>query len=260
MKKYIAYVCCLICPMIGMAQATKTNGVSGPAQHINFSDPTSKDYDIHLVQLDQHPIPSAEYGTKKNELNRLRAAWKNEAHKTENLSKTRGLAVNPSIVKGAQGNTSNSVPNDNDIAVSNDGKVVSVVNSNIRIYDDTLKSIFNKTLTSLVSSLGVYTWISDPRVIYDPSSDRFILVCFSGNLSTESTIMVGFTQTNDPTGAWNFYTLNGNSFNDSTWSDYPIISVSDKDFFITFNQVKYNVSWTVGFKQSVIWQIDKQHG
>ena len=260
MKKYIAYVCCLICPMIGMAQATKTNGVSGPAQHINFSDPTSKDYDIHLVQLDQHPIPSAEYGTKKNELNRLRAAWKNEAHKTENLSKTRGLAVNPSIVKGAQGNTSNSVPNDNDIAVSNDGKVVSVVNSNIRIYDDTLKSIFNKTLTSLVSSLGVYTWISDPRVIYDPSSDRFILVCFSGNLSTESTIMVGFTQTNDPTGAWNFYTLNGNSFNDSTWSDYPIISVSDKDFFITFNQVKDNVSWTVGFKQSVIWQIDKQHG
>jgi hypothetical protein len=260
MKKYIAYLCCLICPMIAMAQATKTNGVSGPPQHINFSDTTSKDYDIHLVQLDQHPIPSADYGTKKNELNRLRAAWKNEAHKTENLSKTRGLAVNPSIIKGAQGNTSNSVPNDNDIAVSNDGKVVSVVNSNIRIYDDTLKSIFNKTLTSLVSSLGVYTWISDPRVIYDPSSDRFILVCFSGNLSTESTIMVGFTQTNDPTGAWNFYTLNGNSFNDSTWSDYPIISVSDKDFFITFNQVKDNVSWTVGFKQSVIWQIDKQNG
>ena len=143
MKKYIAYLFCLICPMISMAQATKTNGVSGPARQITFSDPGIKDYDIHLVQLDQHPIPSAEYGTKKDELNMMRTAWKNEAHKTENKKKTRGLAVNPSIFKGVQGNTSNSVPNDNDIAVSNDGKVVSVVNSNIRIYDDTLLSLIH---------------------------------------------------------------------------------------------------------------------
>jgi hypothetical protein len=57
-----------------------------------------------------------------------------------------------------------------------------------------------------------------------------------------------------------FYKLNGNSFKDSTWSDYPIIAVSGSDLFITFNQVRDNVSWTVGFKQSVIWQIDKQRG
>jgi hypothetical protein len=71
---------------------------------------------------------------------------------------------------------------------------------------------------------------------------------------------VGFSKTNDPAGAWNFYKLNGNSFNDSTWSDYPIIAVNGSDLFITFNQVKDNVSWTVGFKQSVIWQIDKTRG
>ncbi|GBL34426.1 hypothetical protein EMGBS15_00210 [Filimonas sp.] len=260
MKKYSILLLCLFVSWQSFSQANKSNGISGPAKQINFSDPAIKDFDIHLIQHDQHPIPSAEYGSKKEELNRLRALRKSEMKKELGQKNNRGLAVNPSIVKGVQGNTSNSVPNDNDIAVSNDGKVVSVVNSNIRIYDDTLKSIFNKTLTSLVSSIGNYSWISDPRVIYDPSSDRFILVCFSGNLSFESTIIVGFTQTNDPTGAWNFYTLNGNSFNDSTWSDYPIISVSDKDFFITFNQVKDSVSWTVGFKQSVIWQIDKQTG
>ncbi len=260
MNKYLLCIVCFCFPLFLSAQANKTNGISGPAKQINFSDPSIKDFDIHLIQYDQHPIPSAEYGTKKEELNRLRAERKEMLQKNQPQKKTRGLAVNPAIFKGAQGNTSNSVPNDNDIAVSNDGKVVSVVNSNIRIYDDTLKSIFNKTLTSLVASIGSYTWISDPRVIYDPSSDRFILTCFSGNLSFESTIIVGFTQTNDPTGAWNFYTLNGNSFNDSTWSDYPIISVSDKDFFITFNQVKDSISWTVGFKQSVIWQIDKQTG
>jgi len=245
---------------LSFAQARKTNGISGPAKQINFSDTSIKDFDIHIIQFDQHPIPSAEYGDKKRELDKLRLIHEAEMNKEKKGKKVRGLAVNPSIFKGAQGNTSNSVPNDNDVAVSNGGKVISAVNSNIRVYDDTLKSLYNKTLTSLVSSIGVYTWISDPRVIYDPSTDRFILVSFSGNLSFESTILVGFSQSNDPAGVWNFYTLNGNSFNDSTWSDYPIISVSDKDLFITFNQVKDSVSWTVGFKQSVIWQIDKQTG
>lgn len=244
------------------AQATKTNGVSGPPKQINFSDPSIKEFDIHLFQLDQHPIPSAEYGNKKEELNKLRAIKETELERLNStpLKKSRGLAVNPTIYKGAQGNTSTSIPNDNDIAVSNGGKVVSVVNSNMRIYDDTLLTIVNKTLTSLVASAGVYSWISDPRVLYDPAADRFVLVCFSGSVSFESTILVGFTQTNDPAGVWNFYSLNGNSFNDSTWSDYPIISLSDKDMFITFNHVKDSVSWTVGFKQSVIWQIDKQTG
>jgi hypothetical protein len=83
---------------------------------------------------------------------------------------------------------------------------------------------------------------------------------FGSSVSYESEILVGFSQTNDPAGNWNVYTLNGNSFNDSTWSDYPIISLSDKDLFMTFNQVKDNVSWTVGFRQSVIWQINKQDG
>ncbi|MEN9338691.1 MAG: hypothetical protein RIQ62_3 [Bacteroidota bacterium] len=242
------------------AQAKRMDGHSGAPRVINFSDPSIQDYEINLMAIDQHPIPSAEYGNLKQQLQIQRLAHQEQYGKTSSSLKTRGLAPNPNIVKSVQGNTASSVPNDNDIAVSNDGKVISVVNANLRIYDDTLKTILNKSLTSLVSTIGVYTWLSDPRVIYDPASDRFVLVCFSGNVSATSTILVGFTQTNDPGGNWNFYTLNGNSFNDSTWSDYPIISVSDKDLFITFNQVKDSVSWTIGFKQSVIWQIDKQGG
>ncbi len=242
------------------AQAKRMDGHSAPPRVINFSDPSIQDYEINLMAIDQHPIPSAEYGNLKQQLQIQRLAHQEQYGKTSSSLKTRGLAPNPNIVKSVQGNTASSVPNDNDIAVSNDGKVISVVNSNLRIYDDTLKTVLNKSLTSLVSTIGVYTWLSDPRVIYDPASDRFVLVCFSGNVSSTSTILVGFTQTNDPGGNWNFYTLNGNSFNDSTWSDYPIISISDKDLFITFNQVKDSVSWTVGFKQSVIWQIDKQGG
>jgi hypothetical protein len=93
--------------------------------------------------------------------------------------KTRGSAPNPVVIKGIQGNTSSSVPNDNDIAVSNNGTVVSVVNSNMSVYNDTGKLLVNKrSLTSMTAAVGNYTWISDPRVIYDPNNDRFILICF----------------------------------------------------------------------------------
>ena len=83
---------------------------------------------------------------------------------------------------------------------------------------------------------------------------------FSGSDSWDTHIFVGFSKTNRPDSAWTFYELNGNSFNDSTWSDYPIISINDDDVFITYNQVKDNVSWQIGFKQSVIWQLDKASG
>ena len=122
------------------------------------------------------------------------------------------------------------------------------------------QNLFNKSLTSLFSTVGVYSWISDPRVIYDPATDRFILVCFSGDVSNESTILLAFSQSNDPTGSWNTYTLTGNPLNDSTWSDYPILAITDKDVFVTFNLVKDSINWMEGFRQSVIWQIDKQSG
>jgi hypothetical protein len=259
-KSFMLGACIIAATIVVNAQARKTTGVSSPANTINFSDNGIVDFSPNLLHLDQHPIPSAEYGNKKEELNRLRELKEKETTKTKAEKKTRGLAPNPTIVKGWQANVASGTPNDNDIAVSNDGKVISAVNSNVRIYNDTGLLLTTKTLTTIFAAVGNYSWISDPRVLYDPEHDRFVLVCFSGSLSHESTILVGFSQTNDPAANWNVYTLNGNSFNDSTWSDYPIIALTDKDLMMTFNQVKDNVSWTIGFKQSVIWQINKADG
>lgn len=239
------------------AQANKQRGKSGKPIEITLADSSIKDYDPNLLHIDHQPIPSAEYGNKKEELNKKRALKKNEVRATQS-KEVRSLAAEPTIVKTFRGNIVNSVP-DNDIAVSNDLQVLSVVNSNVRVYDDTGKSLYNRSLSAFFSPLGL-TGFSDPRVLYDPKADRFIMVCFVTALSTTSKILVAFSKTNDPKGAWNLYTLNGNSFNDSTWSDYPIIAITDKDLFMTFNQVKDNISWTVGFKQSVIWQIDKEKG
>lgn len=235
---------------------TKTDGTAPKAKEINLSDTSIKDYAPALLSPGSQPVPTSEYGTKKADLYKKRI----EAQKAKKKSGSGDEAVSPKILQQFEGNPTSSSPADNDVAVGLDGKVISAVNSNIQIYKENGDSILRRTLSALASSLGSFTFNSDPRLLYDPVSDRYVIVWFTGSTSTTNKIIVGFTKSNDPAGAWNFYTLNGNSFNDSTWSDYPIISLSNKDLFITFNQVRDNIHWSVGFKQSVIWQLDKQKG
>ncbi|MFN9582046.1 MAG: hypothetical protein ACK566_05155, partial [Bacteroidota bacterium] len=57
-----------------------------------------------------------------------------------------------------------------------------------------------------------------------------------------------------------FYAIPGNVFGDSSWSDYPIISLSSDELFITVNRLRDNSGWKDGFIESLIWQVDKQKG
>jgi len=239
---------------------TKTTGKSTPPLQINLSDSALIDYNPALFELDKQPIPSADYGNKKAQLLQQRMQLTPTATPAQKKNAGRAAAVNPVVQIEWIGNNASGAPSDNDIAVSDSGKVVSVVNTNFQVYSDSGALLLNRSLSVLANQIGFYSKMSDPRVLYDPATDRFVFTCFSGGLSTESTIIVGFSKTNKPEGVWNFYKLNGNSFRDSTWSDYPIIALSGSDLFLTFNQVRDNVSWTVGFKQSVIWQIDKTKG
>lgn len=253
--RLILFLVCLQFSFSLVAQ-TKTDGTAPKAKEINLSDTALKDYAPNLNSIDKQPIPASEYGDKKEELYRKRL----KAIQAKKKSGNGDEAVSPKVIQQFEGNVANGSPSDNDVAIGIDGTILSAVNTNIQIFTEAGILRTSKSLATLASSLGSLSQNSDPRVLYDPKADRYIMVWFSGVVSSTNKIIVGFTKTNDPAGAWNFYTLNGASFNDSTWSDYPIISFSNKDLFITFNQVKDNISWTIGFKQSVIWQLDKQKG
>jgi hypothetical protein len=232
----------------------KTMGSIARHAIINFSDPAIVDFDPHIVNQ-QMPMPSEAYGQQKSLLNKIRQGKR----PGQAIAKETSIVPNPIQIKGRLANPTGTPP-DNDIAISNDGKIMSVINSNIRFYDDTLGLIGSKSLASIYASIGTFSFLSDPRVIYDPAADRFVLVCFTGTLSTTSKVLVAFSQSNDPLASWNVYSIDGSPINDSTWSDYPIIAVNNQDFFMSFNLVKDNVHWSVGFRQSIIWQIDKQRG
>jgi len=156
---------------------------------------------------------------------------------------------------------SNSTPTDNDIAISDSGMIVSVINTNIYIYNT------KTTTASPVKSLAAFTTPVnskhqefDPKVMYDPKADRFVLMCPVGFVDTTSKIIVGFSQTNDPNGNWNLYTLPGNPLNNNLWSDYPMISMTEKELYLSINLLYNDSSWQTGFVETVIWQMKKDSG
>lgn len=166
----------------------------------------------------------------------------------------------PFQLRNFDGNAYNGIPNDNHLAISNAGTIISVINSTMVVYDEDGNKIEATSLNSFTSELNISQRKYDPRVMYDPAEDKFVLVCLAGRTDSTTHIVLGFSQTNDPTGNWNLYEIPGNPLDDTSWSDYPMLSISDQELIITMNLLKNGGTWQESFKQSVIWQVNKIDG
>lgn len=165
------------------------------------------------------------------------------------------------ISQGFEGNFFGGIPNDNDLAISNDGIIVSVTNSDLYVFDEDGNNIYDVGLEDIADSIGLVANSYDPKVVYDPGTDRFILVFLNGNNSNATNIVVCFSESNDPTAGWHVYALDGNPLNNNAWSDFPMIAMTEQDFFVTVNHINSDsASWQTGFMQSVIWQVQKSQG
>jgi hypothetical protein len=167
----------------------------------------------------------------------------------------------PEVLSGFEGNLSGfSVPNDNDMAISNDGAIVSVINSNMHVYNTDGILLHDVSLDEIATGLGGDQSSFDPRMRYDPINDRFILVFLDGFQPETSFIIVAFSQTNDPAGLWNVYELPGNPKDNDRWTDYPMIAITQDELFITGNLIIPGEPWQTGFSETLIWQMSLENG
>jgi len=151
----------------------------------------------------------------------------------------------PSALDSWEGPTraqSGYIPPDPIVAVGPQHVVVNV-NSMIRIYDrlgvQKLSTSASSWYTGLVPSGAM---VFDPRILYDPHWDRFIMVWVASNFSNNSAFMVSCSKTSDPTGGWWNYaldaTVNG-STPTTTWADYPRHGVTPDVITIAANMFEF---------------------
>ena len=221
----------------------------------------SADENLEVVGLNSGFVAPAPY----SKTDQIKAALdaKRERRSSTKSKVDENEALTPAILDQFNGKPigSTGIPLDNTLAVSNDGIIMSAINTSVNILDAEGNSLKFRTLSAMTAGqLGILDRFYDPKVLYDPTTDRFILVFLEGSNSDDTRIVVGFTQTNDPTGLWNFYAINGNPNGGAKWSDYPIIAHNKEDLYITVNVLRDNESWQEGFVQSVIWQVNKASG
>lgn len=215
---------------------------------------------IHRISKNESEDQEALEQLKK-ELNKQKMAAIEAGIPHETIKKTR--TPGPIVAAGYNALTNQGTPSDNTIAVNKNNQIICVVNSSLRTYNA-------NTGASLAAVRGLATFFSnlsntnlasntlcDPKVIFDPQVEKFILFAQTceGN-SSSSQILVAFSQTSDPTGQWNLYGFSGNpssSIGQNVWFDYPKIGVSNSDLFVSGNLFNNNMNYV----QSVFYQINK---
>jgi hypothetical protein len=212
------------------------------------------------IQALEMPTPSA--GTEKAELKRIKENIPPKIRKYSQPSyRKSGTTPLPILQRNFEGNLFNiRVPNDNDIAISNNGSIISVINSLICFYSEDSVLANPVSLGAFCQDLQLPESKYDPKVLYDPQEDKFIILFLNGYNDSTSYCILAFSESNDPTGNWHLYPLPGNPLNDTSWSDFPMAALSENELFLTLNLLKNDEHWKTGFKQSVIWQIDKHSG
>ena len=230
--------------------------------------------DAFLIPIDQTgemPMPTGINETLRKQVDAARTAkikQKNlENRGIINDKPTPSNTTTPLSERGTDIPPGAGTPNDNHIAVGNDGKIVSVMNTVIRVHNDTGKVIKAFTLENFAlnpnikkESIPTLNRTYDPRVVYDPYTDRYIVLYMHGTTDKSSFIVVGFSSSNDPTKPWYVYKVPGTPIQDSVWSDYPIVSQTKEDLFFTVNLLHNGSSWEEGFVEAVIWQLNKDDG
>lgn len=207
------------------------------------------------------PHPGIDAATKQLIEDSLVKTYRGKRNNSVQL-RTSSVINPPGMFRNFIGNAFNSfVPNDNDMAISNNDVVCSVTNTMIFSKDLVSNQTYGSyNLHTLTSGLGLQQEEFDPKIMYDPAEDRFVLVCLNGFTDSTNSVIVGFSQGNTTYGTWNFYAFPGNPLNNNLWTDFPMMSISQNEVFITGNLLYNDSSWQTGFNESIIWQMNKHDG
>ncbi len=226
-------------------------------QLVNLEAP-SPDGDSYRSFLMRQKVLSKNYFSQKKGVS---SAPKNSRNVPEPIIIDEGFIPTRRLSNGSIQTLQAGIPSDNTCAISKDGIVLIGVNSHIFAWDTrTNEPIFqthsiplNEVYSTTPSGASFY----DPKIIYDPENDRFILTFLRGSTPTTSRVIMCFSSTNNPNDPWYVYELPGNPLNNDRWTDFPCLSITSGKVYYTGNLIIPNVSWQVGFDGSIIWEMDK---
>lgn len=253
----------------GVVFCSITRPLTGQTTSTTFQDPLKAEvsmdqfHDPYAFNIIYHeaPHPSGKAAMRAFLRQRKLDAQKATPVNPLALIEPRGSIPAPEILASFSGNNIiTGTPLDNHLAVNQSEEIVSTINTHMLVTNTVGFWMGSYKLDNFFEDVGLSTRFFDPRIIYDPEQDRFILVLINGSVCNDSQIVLAFSKTSNPRGLWNMYALDGCLNDDGTFADYPMIALTETDFFLTYNAVHSDSTWQTGFYGTQIHQIDKMNG
>jgi hypothetical protein len=143
------------------------------------------------------------------------------------------------------GSTKTESPPDTNGAVGRE-KLMVPLNSNYVIQRKSDGKVLSRlSMTAFWRAVGAHNPF-DPRVLYDPYSDRWLATAADDPLLPSSLILYGVSETGDPQGRWRLYALDADASN-ATFADFPTLGFDRSTVAIGVNMFSTNsLSYTRG--------------
>ncbi len=138
--------------------------------------------------------------------------------------------------------------------------IMVTLNTQVRIQDRQGNDLFTTSLSTWWNPMPGNGGTFDPKVVYDPYENRWIMVTPSGSNSQDSKLYIGVSLTDDPTGEWYMYWIDPDEDN-ITWFDYPNVGFNKKWITVGGNMFGGNYYRTVfTFDKMAMYNGDDQPG
>jgi hypothetical protein len=116
--------------------------------------------------------------------------------------------------------------------------IVEMINGNYQVFDKTGVSLDSRSLDSFWTSVAGLTipggqFTFDPRVVYDPASNRFFATSIDGG--TPNNIYLARSDTSDPTGDWDGIRFAADTVTPNEFHDYDTLAVDADGLYICTN-------------------------
>jgi hypothetical protein len=127
--------------------------------------------------------------------------------------------------------------------------VVAVVNSSIAIFHKESGSpLYQVTASSFFAPVSPpSTFIFDPKVVYDPFEDRFIILFLCTDDVSQASFLVAVSKTGDAMGDWWLYDLDATLTGEipaDVWPDYPGLGFDHSDaVYVTSNDWGFSTGY-----------------
>ena len=133
----------------------------------------------------------------------------------------------------AVGTSKTETPPDTNGAVGRD-KLMVPLNSNYVIQRKSDGATLSRvSMTAFWKPVGAHNPF-DPRVLYDPYSNRWLASAADDPLLSSSLILYGISDTDDPLGSWHLYAIHSDETG-ATWADFPTLGFSRSTVAIGVN-------------------------